>query len=80
MIEILESKSPIPTEALRLLCIEMGWFTNGDNQQYQKLFELNREGASLDDLALVIWVCSEDISLGAIFSELYRRYGRSEEA
>lgn len=75
MIEILESRSPISAEELRLLCIEKDWFTHGTNQQYQKLFDMNRDGASLEELALVIWICSSNDSREAILHELNRRYG-----
>lgn len=46
--------------ALRKLCIENNWFTFGDNDQYNKLFKLNKQGASVEELALVIWLCSDD--------------------
>lgn len=34
------------------------WFTNGDNTQYAKLFERNKQGALLETLAIIIWICS----------------------
>ncbi len=46
-------------EQLRSLCIKNNWFTDGTNSQYEKLFQLNEESATIQDLALVIWVCSE---------------------
>ncbi len=46
-------------EKLRSLCIKNNWFTCGTNSQYEKLFQLNEENAPAQDLALVIWVCSE---------------------
>ena len=75
MIEILESRSPIFAEELRLLCIEKDWFTAGSNQQYEKLFNMNRDGASLEELALVIWICSSNDSRDAILHELEKRFG-----
>lgn len=45
---------------LRGLCIRENWFTCGTCEQYDKLFELNRNGATLEELALVIWLCSDD--------------------
>lgn len=47
-------------EKLRSLCIKNNWFTSGTNSQYEKLFQLNEENAPIQDLALVIWVCSTD--------------------
>lgn len=45
---------------LRKLCIENDWFTCGCNQQYQKLFTAYWEGAPLEEIATIIWVCSEN--------------------
>lgn len=47
-------------EELRELCIKNNWFTCGSNHQYDKLFEMNENGRSVDELALVIWLCSND--------------------
>ena len=49
----------IDTAELQRLCIKNQWFTCGTTSQYSKLFELNNKGCSLDELALVIWICSE---------------------
>lgn len=46
-------------EELRELCIKNNWFTCGSNRQYDKLFEMNEKGKSVDELALVIWLCSD---------------------
>ncbi len=46
-------------EELRLLCIKNDYFTEGSNEQYSKLFDLNSEGATLEEMALVIWICSD---------------------
>ncbi len=73
-LEFQESRSPLTTEDLRVLCIREGWFTNGDNEQYQKLFDLNRAGASPEDLALVIWICSTDVSRQEVLHKLMREY------
>ena len=48
----------LSTDKLYLLCNRYQWFTAGDRRQYQKLFERNKQGASLETLALIIWVCS----------------------
>lgn len=42
------------------LCVRNRWFTAGSTRQYAKLFEINRKGATLEELAMFIWVCSED--------------------
>ena len=47
-------------EPLHTLCIANHWFTCGTNHQYTKLFELAENGGSIDELAAIIWACSED--------------------
>ena len=48
----------ISTEKLYRLCNKYQWFTGGDCSQYEKLFDKNRQGASLETLATIIWLCS----------------------
>lgn len=48
----------ISNEKLYYLCNKYQWFTSGDNRQYDLLFERNRQGASLETLATIIWICS----------------------
>ena len=48
----------ISTEKLYRLCNKYQWFTSGDCTQYEKLFEKNRQGASLATLATIIGLCS----------------------
>ena len=42
------------------ICRRQQWFTNGDIEQYQRLFDKARAGASLETLALIIWICSSN--------------------
>ncbi len=49
----------ISTDKLYYLCNKYQWFTNGDNKQYRKLLERCKQGASLETLAIIIWICSE---------------------
>lgn len=49
----------ISTDKLYHLCNKYKWFTNGDNKQYRKLFERCKQGASLETLATIIWICSD---------------------
>lgn len=62
MIEVTGARCPLTFEDVRTLCIENGWFTNGDNEQFEKLYDMIHEGASLDEVALVIWICSTEAS------------------
>ena len=50
----------ISTEKLYRLCNKYQLFTSGDCRQYDKLFEKNRQGASLETLATIIWLCSSE--------------------
>lgn len=49
-------------ETLRELCIKNHWFTHGSNYQYDKLFELSKNCGTIDELAAIIWACSEDVT------------------
>ena len=49
----------IDNDKLRDLCIKHGWFTRGSNRQYEKLFEMNEQGAGIEQIATVIWLCSD---------------------
>ena len=60
-----------PTK-LRSLCIKNNWFTYGCNEQYGRLFDRAREGANIEELATIIWICSENVSKEAILKELSR--------
>ena len=64
-------------ERLRELCIEKEWFTCGNNDQYDKLMMMSTSKYpckiySLHDMALVIWICSENYSLDEIEKELVK--------
>ena len=49
----------ISNERLYYLCNKYQWFTSGDNRQYKLLFERNAQGASLEVIATIIWICSQ---------------------
>lgn len=50
----------LSTDKLYYLCNKHQWFTNGDKLQYQRLFERNKQGAPLETLATIIWICSKE--------------------
>lgn len=52
------------------LCNRYRFFTAGTNEQYNKLFDANRAGASLKDLAIMIWICSKDVTLPYVYGKL----------
>lgn len=62
----------ITNEKLRQLCIENDWFTYGTNYQYEKLFYANEMGCPIDEIASMIWLCSdgEKLTRGDIVTEL----------
>lgn len=52
--------STIPTSDLRALCIKKNWFTCGTTKQYEKLFYANYHGCPIEEIATIIWLCSDD--------------------
>lgn len=46
------------TESLRTLCIKNNWFTEGSVEQYEKLFYANQMFCSIEEIATIIWLCS----------------------
>ena len=61
------------------LCVSKNYFTDGDNTQYTKMYDLIRAGCSARDVAVIIWVCSEGAELSVVereVSAIFRRYGR----
>lgn len=50
----------ISNSTLRNLCIENDWFTGGDIEQYEKLFQLNVVEAPIEQIATAIWMCSDN--------------------
>lgn len=55
---------------LRSLCIRRNWFTQGSNSQYEKFFYANEEGCPLEEIATIIWLCSDDWCRRDILEEL----------
>jgi len=47
-------------DRLYTLCNKYGWFTCGSVNQYQKLFDMRDAGATTHELAVMIWICSDD--------------------
>lgn len=60
----------ISVDALRSFCIRNNYFTAGDCDMYRKLFTASEEGASLDDLATMIWMCSTNVSRSEVLENL----------
>ena len=47
-------------------CVRHNFFTCGGNSSYNKVFNLIRNGATLNDIALATYVCSEGYTLEEI--------------
>lgn len=60
LIEIMKKYSVTTNEELRSLCIKNNWFTYGTNRQYDKLFYANENGCPIEEIATIIWLCSDD--------------------
>ena len=60
MIEVKGARCPLTFEEVQGLCIKYRWFTNGDNGQFERLYNMIHDGANLDEVALVIWICSTE--------------------
>ena len=56
----------LTAQAMYHICNKYSWFTAGDNEQYSKLFEMTKGGAGIHELALIIWICSEDKTIREI--------------
>lgn len=59
-----------PPTTLRMKCIEKDWFNAGSNEQYDKLFEANEMGASIAEIATIIWLCTDDVRRIDILDDL----------
>lgn len=60
----------ISNDKLYSLCNKYQWFTNGDCEQYRMFFERNKQGATLETLATIIWICSNGWSEQDILKNL----------
>ncbi len=47
-------------DELRSLCIRKNWFACGSNRQYEKLFYANESGCPIEEIATIIWLCSDE--------------------
>lgn len=47
-------------ETVYRLCNKHQWFTDGSNTQYDKMFRMVDEKAPIEEIATVIWLCSDE--------------------
>ena len=50
--------SIISNDKLRNLCTKHSWFDEGTESQQEKLFRINENGGTVDELTTAIWMCS----------------------
>ncbi len=62
------------TWELQGICIRNNWFTGGSCESYDKLFEMCKEGATIKEIALVIWVCTPNSDRNLIYAELLKKH------
>lgn len=55
---------------IRYLCIKNNWFTNGGNRQYETMFQRVEEGADVEEIATIIWICSVNVTREEIIQKL----------
>ena len=56
--------------AVYMLCRKNEWFTCGSMRQYGKMFDMVDKGEAVHDIALVIWICSDDVPFEQIETAL----------
>lgn len=59
---------------LRRLCVENDWFNCGTVEQYEKMLNYNEGGAFISQLAVMIWICSDEE-----LDDITRRLEEAEE-
>lgn len=59
---------------LHHICNKYNFFTSGTIYQYNKLFDCNDTKPQLHDLALIIYICSQDYTLEEIENILKKEY------
>jgi hypothetical protein len=57
--EAARDKSTVDRYQLYEFCNRHRYFTSGSNIQYEELFAMNEDGASMRELAFCIWFCSD---------------------
>lgn len=58
---------------VRQLCIKKNWYTRGTNKEYDKLFNLVKDGAAIMDIARDIYLHSTDETcpnIGTAYQEI----------
>lgn len=57
---------------------EFGYFTVGSREQFEKLKDFISDNPSIREIALLIWICSEDVELSEIEINLKLYLGKED--
>ena len=62
------------------LCMDNGWFTCGDNEQYRRVMRAADKGMNTHDIAVAIWICSIAVTLEDVEGKIkdYLRWERPQ--
>lgn len=66
----MNEKCRLTSFEMRDLCIRENWFTSGSIRQYERLFQELKRGVLLHDVALIIWICSNNVSVEQIETKI----------
>lgn len=66
----MKKKKKITATDIYQLCLNNGWFTRGDNEQYAKVMRAADAGMKIREIAVAIWLCSDNILLEDIVSKI----------
>ena len=73
--EYAATEKPITMKFIHNQCCKNNWFTCGSIEQYNKLFDMVREGSLLETLADCISVHSDNVSSDAVYEILEAALG-----
>lgn len=63
---------------LHKICVDNAWFTCGTKEQYHKLVYGNENGCPIEEIATIIWLCSDDEwcrrDILAVLKEAHKEY------
>ena len=55
-----DGKTMLNFQLVYELCNKHQWFTEGYNEQYSKMFRMVDEKAPVEEIATVIWLCTNE--------------------
>ena len=58
---------------LRQLCIDEQWFTSGSIAQYEKMFDRLNKQCPFEELVIIIWICSDNVTKEQIRYKIHEK-------